>query len=103
MLHRHEQLHAADLSGSVLINSEGTQTCMVLCEGMRHVSGCAEPWAWVLQVPLQAVDLSHVSILYTQGDMAAITPIYDYNFQASRCKPEMLLREPESRVQEAKY
>lgn len=65
---------------------------MVLCEGMRHVSGCAEPWAWVLQVPLQAVDLSHVSILYTQGDMAAITPIYDYNFQASRCKPEMLLR-----------
>lgn len=35
-----------------------------------------------MQVPLQAVDLSHVSILYTQGDMAAITPIYDYNFQA---------------------
>lgn len=35
----------------------------------------------MLQVPLQAVDLSHVSILYTQGDMAAITPIYDYNFQ----------------------
>ena len=29
------------------------------------------------------MDLSHVSILYTQGDMAAITPIYDYNFQAS--------------------
>ena len=39
--------------------------------------------AAVVQVPLQAVDLSHVSILYTQGDMAAITPIYDYNFQAS--------------------
>jgi hypothetical protein len=34
-----------------------------------------------LQVPLDAVDLSHVSILYTQGEMAAITPIYDYNFQ----------------------
>ncbi len=34
------------------------------------------------QVPLDIVDLSHVSILYTQGDMAAITPIYDYNFQA---------------------
>ena len=33
------------------------------------------------QVPLDIVDLSHVSILYTQGDMAAITPIYDYNFQ----------------------
>ena len=42
----------------------------------------AEYVMWgVLQVPLQAVDLSHVSILYTQGDMAAITPIYDYNFQ----------------------
>ena len=40
----------------------------------------------LVQVPLQAVDLSHVSILYTQGDMAAITPIYDYNFQASHCK-----------------
>ena len=37
----------------------------------------------MLQVPLQAVDLSHVSILYTQGDMAAITPIYDYNFQVA--------------------
>ena len=35
----------------------------------------------VLQVPLDIVDLSHVSILYTVGDMAAITPIYDYNFQ----------------------
>lgn len=34
-----------------------------------------------VQVPLDAVDLSHVSILYTQGEMAAITPIYDYNFQ----------------------
>ena len=32
------------------------------------------------QVPLDAVDLSHVSILYTQGEMAAITPIYDYDF-----------------------
>ena len=47
-------------------------------QSVAHVSV-----AWVLQVPLQAVDLSHVSILYTQGDMAAITPIYDYNFQAS--------------------
>ncbi len=33
-----------------------------------------------MQVPLDAVDLSHVSILYTQGEMAAITPIYEYNF-----------------------
>jgi hypothetical protein len=39
---------------------------------------------WLVQVPLDAVDLSHVSILYTQGEMAAITPIYDYNFQVSR-------------------
>ncbi len=29
-----------------------------------------------LQVPLNSLDLSHVSILYTQGEMAAITPIY---------------------------
>lgn len=29
-------------------------------------------------MPLDKLDLSHVSILYTQGDMAAITPIYDY-------------------------
>ena len=34
-------------------------------------------------MPLSAVDLSHVSILYTMGEMAAITPIYDYNFQVS--------------------
>ena len=34
----------------------------------------------VTMVPLDAVDLSHVSILYTQGEMAAITPIYDYDF-----------------------
>lgn len=31
---------------------------------------------WVMQVPLSSLDLSHVSILYTQGEMAAITPIY---------------------------
>lgn len=29
-----------------------------------------------MQVPLDSLDLSHVSILYTQGEMAAITPIY---------------------------
>ena len=33
------------------------------------------------QVPLSSLDLSHVSILYTQGEMAAITPIYDYDFR----------------------
>lgn len=32
-------------------------------------------------MPLSSLDLSHVSLLYTQGEMAAITPIYDYNFE----------------------
>ena len=31
-------------------------------------------------MPLSSLDLSHVSLLYTQGEMAAITPIYDYDF-----------------------
>ncbi len=35
----------------------------------------------IVQVPLSSLDLSHVSILYTQGEMAAITPIYDYDFR----------------------
>jgi len=34
----------------------------------------------VTLVPLDKLDLSQVSLLYTQGNMAAITPIYDYNF-----------------------
>lgn len=34
-----------------------------------------------MQVPLDAVDLQHVSLLYTQGEMAAVAPIYDYNFR----------------------
>ena len=34
-----------------------------------------------LQVPLDAVDLQHVSLLYTQGEMAAVAPIYDYDFR----------------------
>ena len=42
------------------------------------------------QVPLDIVDLSHVSILYTVGDMAAITPIYDYNFQVGTFLPSVL-------------
>ena len=32
-------------------------------------------------MPLDAVDLQHVSLLYTQGEMAAVAPIYDYNFK----------------------
>ena len=34
-----------------------------------------------MQVPLDAVDLQHVSLLYTQGEMAAVAPIYDYDFK----------------------
>lgn len=32
-------------------------------------------------MPLDAVDLQHVSLLYTQGEMAAVAPIYDYDFK----------------------
>ena len=35
-----------------------------------------------MQVPLDSVDLQHVSLLYTQGEMAAVAPIYDYDFKA---------------------
>ena len=34
-----------------------------------------------LQAPLDSLDLSLVSILYTQGNMAAFTPSFNYNFQ----------------------
>ena len=34
----------------------------------------------MLQVPLDNVDLSSMSLLYTQGEMAAVTPVYDYDF-----------------------
>ena len=33
-----------------------------------------------MQVPLDAVDPSRQSLLYTQGDQAAVSPIYDYDF-----------------------
>jgi hypothetical protein len=36
---------------------------------------------YIAQVPLDAVDLQHVSLLYTQGEMAAVAPIYDYDFR----------------------
>ena len=32
-------------------------------------------------MPLDAVDLQHVSLLYTQGEMAAVAPIYNYDFK----------------------
>ncbi|CAL5225376.1 g8181 [Coccomyxa viridis] len=53
----------------------------VVIAGQLGVTHSTSEDVGVQLVPLQAVDLSHVSILYTQGDMAAITPIYDYNFQ----------------------
>jgi hypothetical protein len=31
-------------------------------------------------VPLDALDLQRMSIIYTMGDMAAVTPLYNYNF-----------------------
>ncbi|KAF6255340.1 hypothetical protein COO60DRAFT_1627563 [Scenedesmus sp. NREL 46B-D3] len=31
-------------------------------------------------VPLDALDLQRMSIMYTMGDMAAVTPLYNYNF-----------------------
>lgn len=34
----------------------------------------------IQMVPLDAVDPSRQSLLYTQGDQAAVTPIYDYDF-----------------------
>ena len=34
----------------------------------------------VPQVPMDTLDVSRMSLLYTQGEMAAVTPIYDYDF-----------------------
>jgi hypothetical protein len=42
------------------------------------------------QVPLDKVDLSLVSLLYIEGNMAAITPIYDYDFQVRSTPPKSL-------------
>lgn len=43
------------------------------------------------QVPLDNVDLSRMSLLYTQGEMAAVTPIYDYDFAVrTTCSVEMV-------------
>ncbi|KAK9839611.1 hypothetical protein WJX81_000780 [Elliptochloris bilobata] len=52
----------------------------VIIAGQLGVTHAASESVGVTMVPLEAVDLSHVSILYTQGEMAAITPIYDYDF-----------------------
>ena len=52
----------------------------VIIAGRLGVTHAATDSVGVTMVPLDAVDLSHVSILYTQGEMAAITPIYDYDF-----------------------
>ena len=66
-----------------------TDLCVVtkLC-ACGSAAQCAEPqgqrllWSpYVLQVPLEGLDLQHVSILFTQGDLAAITPIYSYTYR----------------------
>lgn len=38
-------------------------------------------------VPLEKVDLSLVSVLYTQGDFAAVTPVYSYAMDAATAVP----------------
>ena len=57
-------VHAAALPGAAGKQGEGP-----------YSSPC------VLQVPLEGLDLQHVSILFTQGDLAAITPIYSYTYR----------------------
>ena len=54
------------------------QCCLVLLDNRGR-----DPTAplCVLQVPLEGLDLQHVSILFTQGDLAAITPIYSYTYR----------------------
>ena len=44
------------------------------------------------QVPLNNVDLSRMSLLYTQGEMAAVTPVYDYDFGVSAALPTVRLQ-----------
>ena len=48
--------------------------------GTRPAGTEPPPDIGVMMVPLDKLDLTQVSLLYTQGDMAAITPIYDYDF-----------------------
>ena len=51
------------------------------------------------QVPLDNVDLSRMSLLYTQGEMAAVTPIYDYDFAVRSC----WLQTPRSTVSNSSF
>lgn len=46
----------------------------------QHFADSCRPAGCVVQVPLDAVDPSRQSLLYTQGDQAAVSPIYDYDF-----------------------
>jgi hypothetical protein len=39
-----------------------------------------EPGVALSMVPLDNLDLQRMSIIYTTGDMAAVTPVYNYNF-----------------------
>lgn len=50
---------------------------LALASGMDHSTGYdGQPKA--LLVPMDQLDLSKVSVLYVQGDLIAITPVYDY-------------------------
>jgi MFS family permease len=46
------------------------------------VAGAAGPQGEIAlsMVPLEKLDLQRMSIIYTAGDMAAVTPVYNYNF-----------------------
>jgi hypothetical protein len=52
----------------------GLRASVVSCLQIRAVRPV------LVQVPLDAVDPSRQSLLYTQGDQAAVSPIYDYDF-----------------------
>ena len=70
-----------------LLESCTGQQCIVQCSAgallppEQHKPRNTSILAYCAQVPLDAVDLQHVSLLYTQGEMAAVAPIYDYDFR----------------------
>jgi hypothetical protein len=45
-------------------------------------------------IPLDALDLRKVSILYSAGSMAAVTPIYDYNYNIIEYAPSLVDQTP---------
>ncbi|KAK9811000.1 hypothetical protein WJX73_004887 [Symbiochloris irregularis] len=58
-------------------------TAVLIASKLSTTSGDTPPNTdiGVSLVPIDSLDLSLVSILYTQGDQAAIVPNYNYNFQ----------------------